>query len=328
METYLYRERNDTMREIPHSRPQVPLVNQPPAQPPTHLSALLDIVFKYLLGSRESTPLLTEFINAVEKDSGFPEIEEVTIENPFNEKTYPCDKLSIIDVRARDKEGKWYNIEVQLQSQKNFPERSLYYWAETYAQQLEENNQYNRLNSVVSINLLNFICFPQTADWHNCFLLKEQDNSDLILTLDEVLHFIEIKKVEDRIDTELARWVYLLTHLGREEEQTMKVLFDKNKTFRDVKKRYDEFTADEHARAAALARKMFLLDQNTREYDAREEGKEEGKEEGLAEGETIGESKGRKKNALETAAKLKTRGMSIDEICEITSLAKEEIEKL
>lgn len=66
----------------------------------THISALLDIVFKYLLGARESTPLLTDFINAVEKDSGFPEIENVTIENPFNDKTYLDDKLSIIDVRA------------------------------------------------------------------------------------------------------------------------------------------------------------------------------------------------------------------------------------
>ena len=104
----------------------------------------------------------------------------------------------------------------------------------------------------------------------------------------------------------------------------MKVLFDKNKTFRDVKKRYDEFTADEHARAAALARKMFLLDQNTREYEAREEGKEEG----LAEGETIGESKGRKKNALETAAKLKEMGLKTEKIVEATGLTKEEVENL
>ena len=256
------------MREKPHSRPPKPLVHQPPAQPPTHLSALLDIVFKYLLGSRESTPLLTEFINAVEKDSGFPEIEEVTIENPFNEKTFLDDKLSIIDVRARDKEGKWYNIEVQLQGQKHFPERALYYWARTYSRQLEEKSRYHTLDSVVSINLLNFICFPQTADWHNCFLLKEQDNADLILTLDEVLHFIEIKKVKDKTETELSQWVYLLTHLGKEDHM-MKVLSEKNKTFRDVKKRYDEFTADEHARAAALAREMFLLDQNTREYEAK-----------------------------------------------------------
>src|SRR6056297_470521 len=96
-------------------------VNHPVTESPNHISALLDIVFKYLLGSQESTPLLTDFINAVEKDSGFPEIEEVSIENPFNEKTFTDDKLSIIDVRARDKEGKWYNIEIQLQSQKNFP---------------------------------------------------------------------------------------------------------------------------------------------------------------------------------------------------------------
>ena len=308
METYLYRERNDTMREKPHSRPPEALTNQPPAQPPTHLSALLDIVFKYLLGSRESTPLLTEFINAVEKDSGFPEIEEITIENPFNEKTFLDDKLSIIDVRARDKEGKWYNIEVQLQGQKHFPERALYYWARTYSRQLEEKSRYHTLDSVVSINLLDFTCFPKTIPWHSFFLLTERNNPSYILTLDEVLHFIEIKKVKDQTNSELAQWVYLLTHLGKEEDHMMKVLSQKNKIFRDVKKRYDEFTADEHARAAALAREMFLLDQNTREYEAKVEGRQE--------------------TTLEIAAKMKNRKMPVDKICEITGLTKEEVENL
>ena len=92
----------------------------------------------------------------------------------------------------------------------------------------------------------------------------------------------------------------------------MKVLSEKNKIFRDVKKRYDEFTADEHARAAARARKMFLLDQNTREYEAREEG--------LAEG--------RKKNAIETAAKLKDMGLEAEKISEATGLTEAEIDKL
>jgi predicted transposase/invertase (TIGR01784 family) len=73
---------------------------------------------------------------------------------------------------------------------------------------------------------------------------------------------------------------------------------------------------------------MFLLDQNSREYEAREEGRAEG----LAEGEDIGKKKGldegRHEKAIDTAAKLKTRGMAIGEICDITGLTKEEIETL
>ena len=102
--------------------------SSPPTEPTNHISALLDIVFKYLLGCRESTPLLTDFINAVQKDSGFPEIEEVSIENPFNEKTFTDDKLSI--------------------------------------------------------NLLNFNHFPNNIPWYSCFLLREIDNPDFILTLE------------------------------------------------------------------------------------------------------------------------------------------------
>ena len=65
---------------------------------------------------------------------------------------------------------------------------------------------------------------------------------------------------------------------------------------------------------------MFLLDQNSREYEAKEDGRAEGKAEGLAEGMQT--------KALETAAKLKTRGMPIDDVCEITGLTKEEVETL
>jgi hypothetical protein len=53
---------------------------------------------------------------------------------------------------------------------------------------------------------------------------------------------------------------------------------------------------------------MFLLDQNSREYEA--------------------EERGMQKKALETAAKLKNRKMPVEEICEITGLTKEEVENL
>ena len=73
----------------------------------TRISALLDIVFKFILGTEKSTNLLKSFVNAVQKDAGFPEIESVIIKNPFNDKTSQDAKLSVIDVRARDTKGDW-----------------------------------------------------------------------------------------------------------------------------------------------------------------------------------------------------------------------------
>lgn len=304
-----------------------------------HISALLDIVFKYMLGSKESPPLLTSFINAVEEDSGFPEIEGVTIRNPFNEKNFFDDKLSVIDVRARDKEGSWYNIEVQLQSQPYFSKRSLYYWSNTYSNQLSSGKNYEELNKVITINLVDFISFPDRDPWHSCFLLREKDDPEFVLTLDLVIHFIEIPKAGTRVNTKLEQWLYVLRRLGEEEDEKMKVLMDENWEFRDVKKRYDDFIADEQARIAAFSREMFLHDQASREAYAKknaenamkegwkkgwEKGQMEGQIEGRKEGREEGREEGKKAKALETAAKLKALGLETEKIVEATGISIEE----
>jgi predicted transposase/invertase (TIGR01784 family) len=281
----------------------------------TRISAMLDIVFKYILGSKDSTKLLTSFINAVQRDSGFPEIETVSIENPFNDKTYQDDKISIIDVRAADRQGNVYNVEVQLQTQPYFAERSLYYWAKTYADQLKEGNENETLNKVIGINVLNFNLFPEHISYHSCFLLHEKDNKDYVLTLDLVLHYLETRKLDAKPDTELKKWLYFLRHAGEEDER-MKVLLETNEIFHDAAERYTRFTEDKRARMAATARSMFLHDQATRLSVARKESLAEGRAEGI------------KEKAQETARKLLKEGMEIDFIVRITGLSEEEIRSL
>ena len=41
-------------------------------------------------------------------------IATVDILNPYNDKEFVEDKLSIVDVKARDNEGNLYQIEIQL----------------------------------------------------------------------------------------------------------------------------------------------------------------------------------------------------------------------
>ena len=67
---------------------------------------------------------------------------------------------------------------------------------------------------------------------------------------------------------------------------------------------------------------MSLLDEILRE------GREEGREEGIKEGEERGKQEGIQEGRKETAKKMKTKGMDIQIIEEITGLNKEEIEKL
>ena len=56
-------------------------------------------------------------------------IVHLDILNPFNDKEALDDKLSILDIKARDQLGRHYNVEMQMVSSRLYPQRVLYYWA-------------------------------------------------------------------------------------------------------------------------------------------------------------------------------------------------------
>jgi len=115
-----------------------------------------------------------------------------------------------------------------------------------------------------------------------------------------------------RVRTFIRKWLYFLRHAGEEGEK-MKVLLDTNAIFREADDRYKQFTADRRARMAADARSMFLHDQATRIYEARQEGLEEG------------EVKGKYEKAQETARKLLEENFEMDVISRVTGLSKKEL---
>lgn len=278
---------------------------------------LSDIVFKYIFGSEQSTEILKTFINAVLRDYGYPGIKSVKVTNPFNDKTYYDEKFSVIDTRAEDEQGQKYNIEVQLRTQFDYKERSLYYWAKSYSEQLEDAELYGNLKSVVSISILNYIQFPDHIPFHSCFMLRENKSPEDVLTSDCMMHYLEIPKISvEHLKTELENWLYFFAFCDKEVEN-MKTLLDNNAMIKAAKKRYDYFVADEKARIAYQQREKFLRDQANYIYTARMEGHAEGHAEGVEAGKQL--------QLFETAKKLKKKGLSVAEIADITGLTEKEI---
>ncbi len=99
------------------------------------VKAYSDIFIKYLFGSPNSSDLLLSFLNSMQSAHEFPLLTSVEVLNPFNLQTALTDKLSILDIRARDQDDRLYNIEIQVTSQRDYSERSLYYWAKVYSGQ-------------------------------------------------------------------------------------------------------------------------------------------------------------------------------------------------
>jgi len=70
-----------------------------------------DFVFRKLFGSEENKDLLISLINAVIQPM-VPIVD--VIKNPFNMASYDGAKESILDIKAVDENGVWYDIEMPL----------------------------------------------------------------------------------------------------------------------------------------------------------------------------------------------------------------------
>ena len=64
----------------------------------------VDYVFKKLFGSEANKPLLIALLNAILRAFLAEPIVDVEILNPFNDKDLLDDKLSILDIKARDRQ--------------------------------------------------------------------------------------------------------------------------------------------------------------------------------------------------------------------------------
>ncbi len=276
-----------------------------------------DIFIHYLFGSESNKDLLLSFVNAVLEDADMPLVADVQIKNPFNLQKYRYDKLSILDIRAADEEGRIYDIEVQSFGDEYYASRSLYYWSKVYSDQLNESENYTELNPVICINLMDFIMIEDLPDVHTCFLPMEKNNPEYALTDHFEIHFIELPKFYKKnraLKEQLEAWLKYFLYEGMEDEEMKYIL--KSKPIKKAHDEYRKFTASDEYREIHEARMKWQRDYSTRLDLAVSRGKAEGK----AEGEYA--------RAVKAARVMIKKEHDTELIVEVTGLTAEEIENL
>ncbi|MEY4768282.1 MAG: hypothetical protein RL637_921 [Pseudomonadota bacterium] len=123
--------------------------------------------------------------------------------------------MSILDIKAKNEKGIWFNVEMQISEDYHFDKRAIYYWAKLVTEQLSEGMMFKQLKKTISINILDFNFIPNRQDVHSCYKIINtatgQDDK-----LDDVfeLHYVELRKfnkLESEIATALDRWATFLT---------------------------------------------------------------------------------------------------------------------
>ena len=178
----------------------------------------VDCVFKAILGTEENKPLLINFLNAVLGLKNNLSITDVQILNPYNEKEFQDDKLSIIDIKATDETGRYHQIEVQISIYRWLAERMLFNWATIYHSQLTSGENYTRLKPTTSIWLLEDTLFLPEKDAakseQNKYLhlnFKPYDlNVNLYLSDHFDIHVLQLPffKTDQFIKDDKDRWLY------------------------------------------------------------------------------------------------------------------------
>ena len=231
----------------------------------------IDCVFKALLGAENNINLLIHFLNAVlDQDLAAP-IDSVEILNPYNDKEVLDGKLSIVDVKARDSQGAFYQIEIQLLNYAHLTERILYTWADIYSNQLQSGEQYHQLRPTYSIWLLAHNLIKGDSDYIHTF--KIRDNKGRTLNNHCGIWLLELDKFNaQQIETEQQRWLRFFKdgdHLNDEKLPNWMTTTEMRQAMSTLR----QFSEKERDYWAYQARQDFLRQQGTMEYELDEERK-------------------------------------------------------
>ena len=211
----------------------------------------IDCVFKALLGTEENRNLLIHFLNAFLAGELLEPIVWVDILNPYNEKEFLSDKLSIVDVKAKDGHERIYQIEIQLTSYSHLPARIIYNWADIYSQQLQSGQDYGELRPTYAIWLLAENLITDDSDYVHHY--KVRDEQGKTFTQHGGIWLLELDKFKaNRIESEDQRWLQFFKvgeQLNDESlpdwmiTQEMKQAMSTLTTFSEKERQYHQYQA-------------------------------------------------------------------------------------
>ena len=210
-----------------------------------------DFVFRKLFGSEENKDLLISLINAVIQP--MVPIVDVVIKNPFNMASYEGAKESILDIKAVDENGVWYDIEMQILGHVFYGKRALYYAASTYVNQLEAGEDYSTLNTTIGIHFLGFNLFDDDRVTHQ-FMFRDAETGTQHHELSYLqLYFVELGKFHKdwpELTTLLDRWLAFMTHGERLHRKNLPAVLDSEPSVAKAVTELERLGSDPAMRAA------------------------------------------------------------------------------
>ena len=269
-----------------------------------------DLVFKRVFGVEKNKALLLSLLNAILQRPEGETLTSVELLNPYTPGERINEKMTILDVKAKDERGHLYNIEMQIGPETSFTWRILFYWSRLFGSQLVRGREYNELQKTISIAITDFELLQESEHYHSTFRVMEEQQHFLLCKALEI-HVLELPKYKKTLEdaqTPIEQWLsFLKDGKDMQHEQIQKWDEECKKALEEI----EHLSRDEKFRWVYEDRLKGILDYYSglkskfREglqkglQEGRQEGLQEGRQEGLQEGRQEGLQEGRQEGLQE-----------------------------
>jgi len=269
-----------------------------------------DIAFKKIFGNEKKKEILISFLNAVLDLKGSKEIQSLEILNPYQIPHLADLKESSLDVRATDKRGVTFIVEMQMESKSFLRKRFSFYVAKAYSSQIEKAVDYPKLKPVIFIGVFNFNEFDNEHYLsHHLTLNCETLCCDLV---EMEYYFIELPKftkTESELITILDKWVYFIKHA-----EDLEMVPEHAKQTPALETAYEVAHRYNWKKQELEAIEYWEMRERANQETAFEKGKKEGR---IAEKQEIARNMLAK--GIEPAIVAETTSLSLDELAALSS---------
>ncbi len=231
----------------------------------------VDFAFKEIMTDEKAR---TGFLAAVLKINP-KDIKETQILNTNLRKEHEDDKQGILDVRLLLNNDSEIDIEIQLSQIKVWAERSLFYLAKMYTEQIAPGQSYKVFKKCINISILDFELFPDETEFYSCFHIRE-DTRNFIYTDKMEFHLIELPKLPEQLKEDSSDIELWAKFINSERKEEFDMLAQKNPYIESAYERLQVISRDREKRLEYEAREKAILDHNQMMLEAEERGEERG----------------------------------------------------
>lgn len=288
-----------------------------------YLDPKADLTFKRVFG--EHPDLVMSLLNALLPLTAGQEITDIEYLPSEMVPENPLRKNSIVDVRCKDKTGRQFIVEMQMIWSPEFKQRVLFNASKAYVRQINAGEQYELLQPVYSLNLVNEVFEPELKGYYHHYQMVHVENSDKVIDGLQLI-FVELPKFTPHTYSEKKMQVLWLRYLTEINEQTREVP-EELMANPEVKKAVNalEVSAFTDAQLAGYEKFWDIISTEKTLYNSAER---KGMASGIAQGIAQGKEEGKNEERNLIALNLKKQGIPFELISQCTGLSVKEIELL